>query len=1177
MLLLPIVAIGQSTDQNFKKAVTYKEPTSTTITAPTGSQAAIQVAYYDGLGRPIQQISNKQSASGKNIVTHIEYDQYGRQVKDYLPFKSESSSLDIETNALDNTLNYLDYLGQSPFSEKLLEASPIGAVLKQSAPGTDWAMGQGHEIKYQYQTNITNEVKLYKATSTWSPNLGLYDIQFVNATGIVYYNANELYKTVTFDENNLETSQNFTVEFKDKEGKIILKRVNTSTEIFDTYYVYDQFGNLTYVLPPLVNTNTIITAAVLSGLCYQYKYDSRNRLVEKKLPGKQWEFIVYNNLNQPVATGPAKHPINGGSPGWLITKYDVFGRVTHTGWYDGILPNVSGRLAYQNTMNAIISSYEARLMGVTTINGLDVSYTDKVYPENAINAYTLLTVNYYDDYLYSGAPLSTSIPTNIESQPVNNLVKGLTTGSWVRVLQSGSITGEKSYSFYDSKSRPIRNYKTNYMGGFTQVDTKLDFIGKIMYTITTHSRSTTTSTLKVKEAFTYTQQDRLLTQTHQINDGTIQLLAKNEYDELGQLIVKRVGGTDVTGNTPLQKVDYEYNIRGWLKNINDVSNLSLGADPRDLFSFMISYNVVDYGVYNMTPLFNGNVSEAIWRTNSDNVMRKYTYKYDGLNRLKNAYYKKPALVSPETNSYNESVTYDKNGNITALIRTGEFDDSVINLTIDNLTYVYNSTNPNQLDLVSDSTNNPNGFKDGINTGKDYLYDDNGNLEVDNNKSISKIKYNHLNLPIILEFDNGAKNISYTYNANGEKLKKTINSGAPSNVIVNTDYLDGFQYTNSILEFFPHAEGYVKNTVVNTVNIYNYVFNYTDHLGNVRLSYGLDSTNVLKILEENNYYPFGLSHKNYNTDQRTYNKNGLGNVTICSTCPTGYKYKYNGKEWQDELGLNMYDYGARNYDPAIGRWMNIDPLAETSRRFSPYVYALNNPVYFIDPDGMRAASPIFGSSGQFLGTDSEGFKGEVIFMDETKFLLSGGQGMNHKTALQVGSTLNEVIGDNPSETFTKGEINMVNNAINHIVSKTEGYESDFSQGLGTPYNSELHNGKTSSSYSRQEQLDGSGSVWRQSNDGDNAEGFGMALTVGNKVTYNLHEFGGKEFTVGNIQNTWVHEFGHIEDNRSGGNDPDHAKAILKQSQHPSWKNTTLNFRTVMRQHYSNFTGGKKLKN
>ncbi|MBF0598124.1 RHS repeat domain-containing protein, partial [Faecalibacter rhinopitheci] len=139
--------------------------------------------------------------------------------------------------------------------------------------------------------------------------------------------------------------------------------------------------------------------------------------------------------------------------------------------------------------------------------------------------------------------------------------------------------------------------------------------------------------------------------------------------------------------------------------------------------------------------------------------------------------------------------------------------------------------------------------------------------------------------------------------------------------------------NLSLQFFPTAEGYVN---VNE-GIFEYVYNYTDHLGNVRVSYTKGEDGNRKIVDENSYYPFGLKHNNQ---------------SIVNTANPNYKYKYNGKELQEELNLNLYDYGARNYDPAIGRWMNIDPLAEKMRRHSPYNYAFNNPVYFIDPDGMQ---------------------------------------------------------------------------------------------------------------------------------------------------------------------------------------------------------------------------------
>ena len=161
------------------------------------------------------------------------------------------------------------------------------------------------------------------------------------------------------------------------------------------------------------------------------------------------------------------------------------------------------------------------------------------------------------------------------------------------------------------------------------------------------------------------------------------------------------------------------------------------------------------------------------------------------------------------------------------------------------------------------------------------------------------------------------------------------------IITTTDYLAGFQYKNLFLQFFPHAEGYVNATKIGTGYNFKHVFNYTDHLGNIRLSYSDTNNNnaitTNEILEENHYYPFGLKHSGYNTNNSQ----------------PSYKYKFNGFELQDELGLNWYDYKARNYDPALGRWMNIDPLAETSRRYSPYTYCLNNPIYYIDPDGMQA--------------------------------------------------------------------------------------------------------------------------------------------------------------------------------------------------------------------------------
>ncbi len=235
----------------------------------------------------------------------------------------------------------------------------------------------------------------------------------------------------------------------------------------------------------------------------------------------------------------------------------------------------------------------------------------------------------------------------------------------------------------------------------------------------------------------------------------------------------------------------------------------------------------------------------------------------------------------------------------------------------------------------------------------------------------------------------------------------------------------------------------KVYAISDQSYYNYVYQYKDHLGNVRLNYGFDPVDgEIEIIDEHHYYPFGLEHTYYNTTTKDFKlketSSGSGFITkIEQVANSGYQYKYNGKELQDELGLNLYDFDLRHYDPAIGRWLTVDPLAEQREWLSPYNFVQNNPIMRIDPDG-ALDEPVYCSDGTYRGDKKEGFIGEVIIYDGKEDIskMSKNELLSKKGADTYDNQRGSLTGDAKSDIWT------------HIASQLEGqqiYDETFSMG------------------------------------------------------------------------------------------------------------------------------------
>ena len=814
-----------------------------------GVRSLTDVSYGDGFGGVSQKIHVGITPQGKDLTESYEYNSLGNLQSRTLPVPvlSEGAS----GNYKQILKSAQEYYGHSNVCSRFAyEASHRSLLLKEFGVGDEWT---GKAVSKKYSCNLESIPVQRCKRYLVSDGGELVESDSPYADGSLRGIRSE-------DEDG-----NMHWEFYNSENQLVLSRILDGDTFFDTYFVYDEYGNLVFVLPPGYQDHPD-----LDLYAYIYRYDYLDRLVYKKLPGCAPSYLVYDAAHRLVFS---QDGCQRNDSLWSFFVYDVYGRVV-----------VEGECS--NSDKHVRTAGETVVLGTLMEGDTGLAYSGYQSSFDLVDP-CVYVVNYYDTYDFRTRNGFSAY--NFPEGTVS--ATGNLTGSIL--CTHGSSGFIYSADYYDINKRIVKSLSSRVNGGMDTYATEYSFQGRPLSVLHTHTDSSGYS-LTERYTYTYDHSSRLTRVSHQYDNNPSVLLLEHAYDELGRL------QTDKLDNG-IYATDYAYNIRNWLTGIEGGK-----------FSQSLHYTD-GLGV----PCYNGNISSMTWKSGAGATPRGYKFSYDRLGRLTDAEYGEGPSLSVNTNRFNEQVTgYDKMGNILGLKRYGQTSATGYDV-IDDLSLSYAG---NRLKKVTDRSTTPafnNGFefKDGIDLPTEYEYDENGNLTKDLNKNITAIQYNCLNLPSRVMFANG-NSISYLYDAAGRKLRTVHFLEGDS---VTTDYCGNVVYENGVPQILLTEVGYVSLTDG------KYHYYLKDHQGNNRVVVAEEGT----VEEVNHYYPFG---------------------GVFSSTGDAQPYKYNGKELDRKGGLDWYDYGARMYDAALGRFMKTDRFSEKYVSLSPYQYGANNPVNNIDVNG-----------------------------------------------------------------------------------------------------------------------------------------------------------------------------------------------------------------------------------